>query len=171
MARGFCTKCLVSLTEENSYEQVFTRRSGQCKKCSGARKKQLLKEMTFERHEDFKAKKRVYGKTLKGRHTDIRGTLKKEGISSEDPLWSFNYYSEIMRDGICHYCGGVLNPSKIGIDRMNNAEGHVCYNVVPCCWRCNQLKADDISYEEMMMLAPILQEIRKRREASIKRLT
>lgn len=53
----------------------------------------------------------------------------------------------------CFYCGEPpmqeyfgknLNGTYIynGIDRVNNNMGYKMDNVVPCCWSCNQMKAD-----------------------------
>ena len=57
--------------------------------------------------------------------------------------------------GSCHYCG--LPPSQErrhnkkryngsfiynGIDRIDNHEGYVMFNVVPCCGVCNRMKSD-----------------------------
>lgn len=54
----------------------------------------------------------------------------------------------------CHYCGNMesnifkgrskTHKSKIykynGIDRVDNSKGYISENVVPCCWRCNDMK-------------------------------
>jgi hypothetical protein len=49
----------------------------------------------------------------------------------------------------CHYCGGMDSCSTRkhtaacnGIDRIDNAQGYVAGNVVPCCGRCNKAKND-----------------------------
>lgn len=48
------------------------------------------------------------------------------------------YESLIARP--CHYCGGELNKTSHGLDRVDNDRGYEPDNVVPCCWRCNSLK-------------------------------
>lgn len=63
----------------------------------------------------------------------------------------------------CHYCHGPLNKMGRGLDRKNNSVGYLLSNVVPCCKSCNTMKSDYLSYEEMMLLSPILQTIRKKR--------
>ena len=41
----------------------------------------------------------------------------------------------------CLYCG-MMSTEAIGIDRFNNEEGYTIKNSVPCCKRCNFMKAD-----------------------------
>ncbi len=40
----------------------------------------------------------------------------------------------------CHYC--LSDISTIGVDRINNCEGYVTGNIVPCCQSCNKMKLD-----------------------------
>lgn len=50
----------------------------------------------------------------------------------------------------CFYCGlpALDSESKMtGIDRINNANGYLMNNCVPCCWTCNRRKAA-MSYED-----------------------
>lgn len=103
-------------------------------------------------------------KTPKRRHNALKSILKREGVSFTDPLWRFNFYFELIRDFQCHYCGGLLNPTSHALDRRDNSFAHVSFNVVPCCWSCNQRKKSDLSYEEMMILSPALRKIRLLRE-------
>lgn len=106
---------------------------------------------------------RKFTKTLKGRHTAVRQALRKEKVSRKDLLWHINFYAELIRDGQCHYCLGLLNPISHGLDCKNNQIGHRCFNVVPCCGACNWKKMKDVTYEEMMLLTPVLRLIRERR--------
>lgn len=69
----------------------------------------------------------------------------------------------------CHYCGSppqnkIRRPRVYGravfryqgIDRKDNARGYTTDNVVPCCGRCNWLKSDILSYEEMLIVGSAL---------------
>jgi hypothetical protein len=148
LAKGLCgnKSCRKILTEENSSPSALKQSGGWCKECTRDRVKE-------------------YSRTLSGRHCCVKRDLSREGVSRDDLLWHFNFYCEIIKDDSCHYCGGSLNPTSHALDRVDSSKGHTCCNVVPCCWRCNNMKSDDISYEEMMLLAPVLQEIRLRRES------
>lgn len=60
----------------------------------------------------------------------------------------------------CIYCGGAL-PKTGGIDRMDSRLGYVTGNVVPCCWDCNVIKRDLLTYDEMRYIMPLLKQFRK----------
>ena len=49
----------------------------------------------------------------------------------------------------CHYCGSkVLFPeTRNGLDRIDNLQGYIAGNVVPCCYPCNIAK-HEMTYEE-----------------------
>lgn len=164
--RGFCTSCSTLLISENSYIQVFEKGSGKCRTCSRIRTKQIRQNMSPADKQKLWDSKKMYQNTPKGRHTELRRVLRKEGVDATDPLWNFSFYSQIVADGSCHYCGGLLNAGSHALDRVDNKVAHTCYNTVPCCWRCNDLKSDDMSYEEMMLLVPALREICRRRKCN-----
>ena len=103
-------------------------------------------------------------KTVKGRHAALRQVLRKEHVPKKDLLWDLNFYSELIKDGVCHYCSGELNPTSHALDCMDNAVGHRCFNVVPCCRGCNWIKMRDMTYEEMMQLALVLRRIKQQRK-------
>jgi hypothetical protein len=103
-------------------------------------------------------------RTPRGRYIQFRARhVSKEDIPKTDLIWSCNFYMEIIKDGICHYCNGPLNSSGHGLDRVDNSLGHFCYNVIPCCKHCNTIKGDHFSYDEMMKLVPVIREIRRLR--------
>lgn len=61
----------------------------------------------------------------------------------------------------CHYCGGAIfwaahHTVKFGrkynLDRKDNSGGYTKDNLLVCCYRCNRIKSDDISYEEMIQI-------------------
>jgi len=79
----------------------------------------------------------------------------------------------------CFYCGAKpynkmtntgSNGKKInfvlyysGIDRKDNKKGYTPDNVVPCCKRCNRIKSDLFTFEEMLKLSKFLQGLPKDR--------
>lgn len=52
---------------------------------------------------------------------------------------------------ICHYCGNKITwtGSNINLDRKNSEKGYDWNNVVVCCFDCNKVKSNVLSYEEM----------------------
>lgn len=58
----------------------------------------------------------------------------------------------------CIYCGklpfqntkAIYTPHHyMGIDRKDNKKGYTLDNVAPCCTRCNSVKGQHLSFEEM----------------------
>lgn len=58
----------------------------------------------------------------------------------------------------CHYCGD----SEVGVDRINNREGYVENNVVPCCTTCNMMKKD-LEYDAFLAHVSKVQRLVERR--------
>jgi hypothetical protein len=59
----------------------------------------------------------------------------------------------------CHYCHRILNKSGTGLDQKVAGSGYTPDNVVPCCRRCNRVKGDDFSYDQMVRLAATIREL------------
>jgi len=162
---------------KRQHKMYSTQKSEQKKRYYRKNRKRILKKSNKRYHGNVvlhrkrgreqylihKEEKLAYRRTFRGRHSVLKVALRKEKISRKDPLWSLEFYTALIQDGICHYCFGPLNLYGAGLDCMNNEIGHVGFNVVPCCRSCNQKKMHDLSYEEMMLLAPVLREIVRRR--------
>ena len=129
------------------YSQLKTH-SGKCKRCT-----QLGEPYFF-----------IYNELRNHRNKKVEFNL------------TFEEFKQIINDPNCHYCGEQLiyhkhskNWGKVltrahQLDRKNNEEGYTKNNVIPCCWTCNRLKSDAFSYEEFMMLSPILKQIKQLRK-------
>lgn len=70
----------------------------------------------------------------------------------------------------CHYCGNPVSwskyhPKKNGrgynLDRKDSSKGYFLNNVVVCCWRCNQAKSNDFTYEEWLFVGRALRQYRE----------
>jgi len=53
----------------------------------------------------------------------------------------------------CVYCGST---NRIEVDRMDSSMGYTKMNTVPACHRCNTIKNNVVTYEEMMTIVDIL---------------
>jgi hypothetical protein len=49
----------------------------------------------------------------------------------------------------CTYCEGSLPTQGSGLDRINNEKGYLIGNIVPCCTSCNQIRGDNLTFDEM----------------------
>lgn len=88
----------------------------------------------------------------------------RHGISIELTYDEFLWFTTIET---CHYCDATINwvpyfPSKtrrtkvrcpLNLDRKDNYLGYSRSNCVVCCWRCNLIKSDVLSYDQMLRLA------------------
>jgi 5-methylcytosine-specific restriction endonuclease McrA len=54
----------------------------------------------------------------------------------------------------CHYCGTACGSSEL--DKKVPTRGYAMSNVVPACRRCNTLKSNVITYEEMVTVVQVL---------------
>lgn len=63
----------------------------------------------------------------------------------------------------CHYCDSQVywnKKSTYNLDRCDNEVGYIMNNIVVCCGFCNETKGDRFTYQEFMLLAPILKQIK-----------
>jgi hypothetical protein len=111
-----------------------------CKQCAGLSRKATL-EKPHNRHKYAKNAARVRG---------LEWT-----ITEADHLEIFKMP--------CHYCEGLLNTKGCALDRINDIEGYHINNVVPCCGRCNRVRHDYFTYEEMIILGQTIKMIEQTR--------
>lgn len=57
----------------------------------------------------------------------------------------------------CVYCG-ELDIRLLGLDRIDNALGHLKANVVPACERCNYIRRD-MPYQAWLLFVPVVRKI------------
>jgi len=53
----------------------------------------------------------------------------------------------------CVYCGST---ERIEVDRKDSFKGYTTDNVAPACHRCNTIKSNVVSYDEMIFIADYL---------------
>jgi len=102
-------------------------------------------------------------RTPRGRYRTSRSIAKRRNLE-----WSIleeQYYSLIQEK--CHYCGDLLNETGVGLDRIDNEKGYLHDNVVPCCLPCNRTRSDNFSYEEMLILAGTIRQIKDARNQKL----
>jgi 5-methylcytosine-specific restriction endonuclease McrA len=85
---------------------------------------------------------------------------------------TFEEFIEFTKIDECHYCGEPIKWAKHSInvdgvgsnlDRKNNSQGYSKKNCVVCCGGCNRTKGDRFTYEEFMLLSPIIRQIKNTR--------
>jgi hypothetical protein len=71
--------------------------------------------------------------SLKGQYATCRRGAVTRNLEFSLSLEDFVAYKLMP----CFYCG---DPSKVGIDRIDNSKGYVRGNMVACCFECNRMK-------------------------------
>lgn len=69
----------------------------------------------------------------------------------------------------CIYCG-ESDWHKLGCDRKDNSKPHTKDNVVCCCTRCNKLRSDKFTVDEMKEIGAVIKRIEKRHKNYYHRL-
>lgn len=64
----------------------------------------------------------------------------------------------------CTYCSDVNE--NIGLDRVDNTQGHTINNVVPACSTCNSARMNNLTFDEMKILGKTIKIIKESRYAS-----
>jgi hypothetical protein len=87
----------------------------------------------------------------------------------KDLTISYEEFLEFTKITSCTYCGVTINwkpysSQNMNLDRMINELGHTKGNLVVCCGKCNRIKGNHFTYDEFMLLAPILKLIRLNKE-------
>jgi len=139
-----CTRCgeVKSIYEFSKHRRSPDGHAWQCKTC-GKKRGKLFRQTPAGIYNNIQGRSNFYkGRPLK--------------ISKDDFIeW---YVNEIK---VCAYCGipeiGLHNwgdtvngrTSKLNIDRVVNPEGYAEGNLVLCCQRCNYIKSDFFTYDEM----------------------
>ena len=89
-------------------------------------------------------------KKVRSRHYSIKARALKKSLS-------FDLSEKDVHDLIyapCDYCGSWILHSEI--DKKDPLKGYTKANCVPACHRCNTLKSNFITYEEMHKIVEVL---------------
>lgn len=154
-----CTKCKMEKELNQFYNTKYNTKTSWCKKC--------FCDDAIMRQKQNPEKWKKYLKDTQTKPEMIfarkKANAKKEVIyfniiRSEFILW---YNSQKIQ---CHYCG--LKPQdfittqdkhlakkvNLGLDRINNERGYELDNIVLCCNRCNSIKGEFFTYNEMKII-------------------
>lgn len=130
-----CSNC--QQTNRAFYPQL-----GICKNCycTEWRKKNPTK------YEKQKERRRAYDKLYsftKSRRLNGQFAQLKRRAKSRKVLCTLSESEYLeLRKNKCFYCTQELNPTGVGLDRIDSLKGYEAGNVVPCCKYCNLMKND-----------------------------
>lgn len=117
----------------------------------------------------------AYKKTSRGKEASRRSarggarySIAKRDAKFRDLPFSLTReeYANI-RSKPCHYCGGLLPETGLGMDRIDNDKGYELGNVYPCCRWCNSIRGNVFTVAEMeKFIGPAIRQIRINRAKS-----
>lgn len=94
--------------------------------------------------------------------TDYRKYDKKHGMETA----TIEELVTALKGQKCTYCDSY---KMVGADRIDNNKGHAIENIVPCCYRCNIVRGDSFSFEEMRdFIAPAILAVEDSRNIAVK---
>jgi hypothetical protein len=104
----------------------------------------------------------AYQKSI--RHTPI-GRFKqgKQSAKERNLKWtlSFDEY-KLLISKVCHYCKQSLEGfCGTSLDRIDNSMGYIASNVLPCCGKCNNIRNNFLTVEEMEVAMEAIVKYRK----------
>lgn len=89
---------------------------------------------------------------VKKRHRNLKIRCRKKNIPFNYHLKDFRlFYAHAKNE--CGYCEKVFPKEELEVDKMDCTQGYCHYNVVMCCPRCNRVKSNVFSYQEMKEIA------------------
>jgi len=101
-----------------------------------------------------------YEKTPKRRFASTKWQSSKRGLEFSISLEEFIF--EIEKP--CVYCNNLLGEKSTyasGLDRKDNNKGYTVDNICSCCWVCNSIKGEHLSFEEMKEVVDLILKMRK----------
>lgn len=97
---------------------------------------------------------------LSNRFKALKGIARRRGFTYR---LTMEQYIEIMGEQRCHYCQEDLSYSTgPSVDRCDSSRGYVYGNLVACCSKCNLVKSNLLTKEEMCYIVKILRRKRKK---------
>lgn len=90
-------------------------------------------------------------KYYKRKYYKYRVFDKKRGFKTIDI--GIKRFVELLRNGECAYCGSRKN---LGLDRIDNNNGHFLGNTVIACQTCNMTRGDRFTVSQMKKIGKII---------------
>ena len=118
----------------------------------------LYSRKYYSKHcEEKKRTVHAYDKTDIARYGRLKSNAKKRGTEFTLDKLDFIIWFQ-GKDKVCYYCGIGLNTNgnretQISVDRKDNSIGYTLDNIELCCQRCNTIKGNVFTAEEMIEIA------------------
>jgi len=110
----------------------------------------------LENQATLKDKSNRYLRTVEGQYSQLRSGSKRRGLGLSLSLEQYR----ALRCQPCHYCKKDLEQTGTCLDRRdNNVLVYSIDNSVPCCHKCNYIKADLLTESEMLDVTAALTDL------------
>ena len=109
------------------------------------KKEKTLEELKLEKSRKMKDRYKHYDKKRFAIDNDLTAEWISENILGKK----------------CEYCGED-NWDKLGCDRIDNSKPHTKDNVICACVRCNRLRGDQFTVDEMKEIGEVIKKIERR---------
>lgn len=123
------------------------------------RQREYAREYRAKNRDSVLAKQRANVRSLRGRFKQAACIAKRRKLSFT--ILETDYASLIQQP--CSYCGGVLNETGTGLDRIDNSRGYEPSNVVPACATCNSTRANTFTVDEMKVIGAAIASVLAKR--------
>lgn len=132
-------------------------------------KRERLKRKVYNQRymKRFLEWEKKYRRTPPGFYAHVKKmALRNKREFDLEKQWFLNWLKE--QGAQCCYCKRELKytakkETAPSIDRIDNLKGYLKTNIVLCCARCNIIKNDLFTYDEMMELGKTIAKIHQRR--------
>jgi hypothetical protein len=156
------------ITPENL---IVTSKQTICRTCNRISKKKYRAKITkedhkayYEAHKDvilarnrqyrinnadkIKTQKKEASRLLRAKFSTLKAVAKRKNLDMSLTIEDFARLNVLP----CEYCGGALPNTGYGLDRKDNLFGYTQGNSISCCFRCNTMKGEHLTYDEMKMI-------------------
>lgn len=147
-----------------------------CKICTNKIKRQARRELSPKELKALKLKEALQAKLWRknnpewwyernyglGKYRYYRAKFEALRKKCKWTLTRKEYYKLISMS--CYYCGGLIESKGIGLDKINPVKKEYSkQNSVPCCKRCNWIKSNWFTKEQMLKIGKVIKTFNKER--------
>jgi len=157
-----CSICQIEKSINEFYKDKRHEQNALVARCKNCRKN-YVKKHTKERIFWQCLPQSIYNKLIhSAKKRNIRFNISKQNF--------INWYNS--QDKVCYYCNRTLeeikqdikekerNKNRLTIERKDNNKGYVLDNLVLACYRCNAIKSNYYTEEEMLKIGKLLYNIK-----------
>jgi hypothetical protein len=143
-----CRECVKRRGREYDAQHKIERRKTAPQRQDPEKRRMRQREAHVRHRASRNAVSRRRSQSLAGQWSALKAIAKRTHRSA---AISFSEYACLRGTNKCNYCGGPLNATGSGMDRMFTSDGYEPGNCAPCCKDCNFRKG---ALESSRLLSP-----------------